>query len=530
MASGLLNPDQHELRELEWARLIPGEMPAFRRAKKPAQSVRLFAIGSDGKSRSVRVARRGELWNWLMPSPLHSRGAQRWLTSTIGDFALVGLTWLLAYEWFILARTFFPQLSPLERDLESRASWLGLALLQAALITLVAHAEGRACGEDRVPIPELGKSAFLATTVLGFAGALHGFSWLTSLLVCVMGLATFAVLCVRRLGNRWTGIRANQNRNVLIVGGGHVGRHVASCIARSPRSRQSVCGLLDDEHPLGDGVIGRVSELARISRKYFIDEIILAGPHDSDLTAWVIGEAERLRLDVEIVPDLFGFRPANDEIERVGDLPSICLRAEKLPAAAMLVKRWIDVLGAIVGLITCSPLLILIAALIKMDSRGPVLYCAQRAGRKGKLFRCYKFRTMAANADEMKSTLRERNERNGPTFKIAHDPRITKVGRYLRRFSLDELPQLWNVLIGDMSLVGPRPHPLDDVAAYEMEHLGRLDVTPGLTGLWQVIARKDPSFQRGMDLDREYIRTWSLGLDARIVFRTVLAIAQGSGE
>jgi lipopolysaccharide/colanic/teichoic acid biosynthesis glycosyltransferase len=137
---------------------------------------------------------------------------------------------------------------------------------------------------------------------------------------------------------------------------------------------------------------------------------------------------------------------------------------------------------------------------------------------------------MVSNADELKSSLRRINERSGPTFKISGDPRITRVGRYLRRYSLDELPQLWNVLKGEMSLVGPRPHPLDDVAAYEIEHLSRLDVTPGITGLWQVTARRDPCFERGIELDREYIRTWSLGLDIQVLLRTFLAVFRGSGE
>jgi lipopolysaccharide/colanic/teichoic acid biosynthesis glycosyltransferase len=183
-----------------------------------------------------------------------------------------------------------------------------------------------------------------------------------------------------------------------------------------------------------------------------------------------------------------------------------------------------------VALLTLSPLLATIAFCIKLDSRGSVLYRAQRAGRKGRLFCCYKYRTMVSNADELKNNLRKSNQRSGPFFKIAADPRITRLGHFLRRYSLDELPQLWNVLKGDMSLVGPRPHPLDDVAAYEVEHLARLDVTPGITGLWQVTARRDPSFQRGMELDREYIRTWSLGSDMRILLKTFLAVVRGSGE
>jgi lipopolysaccharide/colanic/teichoic acid biosynthesis glycosyltransferase len=190
----------------------------------------------------------------------------------------------------------------------------------------------------------------------------------------------------------------------------------------------------------------------------------------------------------------------------------------------------LDVAVAGLTLMALAPLLAVIAGFIRLDSRGPVLYCAQRAGRKGKLFRCYKFRTMVSGADRLKDDLRENNQRSGPFFKISNDPRITRLGRFLRRYSLDELPQLWNVVKGDMSLVGPRPHPLEDVAGYEIEHLARLDVTPGITGLWQVTARRDPSFQRGMELDREYIRTWSLRSDMRILLKTFLAVVQGSGD
>jgi lipopolysaccharide/colanic/teichoic acid biosynthesis glycosyltransferase len=136
---------------------------------------------------------------------------------------------------------------------------------------------------------------------------------------------------------------------------------------------------------------------------------------------------------------------------------------------------------------------------------------------------------MVANADQLKDGLRECNERQGPCFKIENDPRVTGVGRFLRRYSLDELPQLWNVLRGEMSLVGPRPHPLDDFELYRLDHLRRLDVTPGITGLWQVTARRDPSFQRNMALDLEYIEHWSFWMDLRILWKTVFVIFHGSG-
>jgi exopolysaccharide biosynthesis polyprenyl glycosylphosphotransferase len=255
-------------------------------------------------------------------------------------------------------------------------------------------------------------------------------------------------------------------------------------------------------------------------------------PHrrTGEVTRQVLNEARRLRLDVEIVPELFGCNSDVGEIERFGDMPVLCLHAEKLPALGLFLKRSMDALAAAVALTLLSPVLLVIAALVKLDSRGEIFYRAQRAGRKGQLFWCYKFRTMVWNADELKGQLRKTNERTGPFFKMADDPRITRVGSYLRRYSLDELPQLWNVLKGEMSLVGPRPHPLDDVAGYQLEHLARLDVTPGLTGLWQVTARGDPSFHRGMELDREYIRSWSLRLDFRILLKTFAAVAHGSGQ
>ena len=184
---------------------------------------------------------------------------------------------------------------------------------------------------------------------------------------------------------------------------------------------------------------------------------------------------------------------------------------------------------ASVALLFLFPVLALIALLIKLDSSGPLIYRALRVGRKGQRFCCYKFRTMVSDADHLKERLRILNQREGPCFKIAQDPRVTGVGRFLRRYSLDELPQLWNVVRGDMSLVGPRPHPLDDFARYEVDHFARLDVTPGMTGLWQVTARQDPSFRTTLGLDLEYIQKWSLWLDLQILFKTLSVVVTGTG-
>jgi len=322
--------------------------------------------------------------------------------------------------------------------------------------------------------------------------------------------------------------RAGGLRNVLVVGAGALGRQIAMYIGQHPELGCIVCGFLDDGQPLERGIIGRTCELAEISRCAFVDEVILAPPHDREVTLHVLRTARELHLDVKIVPELFGCQP-EDASERMGTFPLILLHKEKRPVAGLLFKRAFDLLAATAALILASPALILIAILVKLDSRGPVLYAACRGGVKGRPFLCYKFRTMVQDAEDRKEDLRGRNERTGPFFKITGDPRITRLGRILRRYSLDELPQLWNVLRGEMSMVGPRPHPLDDVSEYGIEHLARLDVVPGITGLWQVTAREDPSFETGMNLDMEYIQGWSLKMDLQILLKTAAAILRGSG-
>jgi exopolysaccharide biosynthesis polyprenyl glycosylphosphotransferase len=346
--------------------------------------------------------------------------------------------------------------------------------------------------------------------------------------------AAFRLLAVLGLGRRaeshQRGMLAGRGaRNVLIVGAGGLGRRIANYLEMHPEMERVFCGFLDDRKPLGKGIVGRTIHLAQLARTGFVDEVILAAPHDRDLTLRVLHAAQQLRLDVKLAPDLFGCEPAR-ETERIGGIPLISLHKERLPVVGLLLKRALDLVAAVAALVILAPALALIAVLIKLNSAGPVLYAALRAGRKGRSFRCYKFRTMVRNADALKKGLRERNQRQGPTFKITNDPRITWIGRFLRRYSLDEFPQLLNVVKGEMSLVGPRPHPLDDFSAYTIEHLPRLDVTPGITGLWQVTARREPSFQAGMNLDLEYIHRWSLGMDLRILLKTVWEVLRGSGD
>ena len=214
----------------------------------------------------------------------------------------------------------------------------------------------------------------------------------------------------------------------------------------------------------------------------------------------------------------------------VGRSDSIILRAHPILGTGLFIKRIMDLLLSAIGVLVLWPFLLAIALAVKLESAGPVIYASLRAGKNGQKFVCYKFRTMVDGADELKNSLRRFNERKDTFFKIADDPRVTRLGRFLRKYSLDELPQLWNVLKGDMSLVGPRPHPVDDYARYRPEDHRRLDVKPGITGLWQVIARRNPSFEMCMTLDLEYMKRWSLLLDCKILFCTIPAVLAGEGQ
>jgi lipopolysaccharide/colanic/teichoic acid biosynthesis glycosyltransferase len=177
-----------------------------------------------------------------------------------------------------------------------------------------------------------------------------------------------------------------------------------------------------------------------------------------------------------------------------------------------------------------SALFLVAEAATKVESDRSVFYRSLRVGKKGRTFACYKFRTMVQNADVLKESLRHLNERDGILFKIANDPRVTRMGRYLRKFSIDELPQLWNVLKGDMSLVGPRPPVPGEYNQYALEHLRRLDVVPGITGLWQVAARRNPSFDSYISLDTQYVDNWNMWLDCKILWKTLAVVLAGTGQ
>ena len=321
-------------------------------------------------------------------------------------------------------------------------------------------------------------------------------------------------------------------RRVLIVGAGRVGRKLAGMLENNYHLGLEVMGFVDD-FKLGKGILGKVSDMPRILRGHFIDEVYVTILSDREKVKTVTKEALIHKADVKIIPDLLdGIVPQSRPLSLgfLGDLPVMEIYRKPIPELGLFIKRIMDLACGFFMFLVTLPILIVVSVLIKIDSpEGPVIYRSKRVGKKGEFFYCYKFRTMSANADDLKDKLREQNERSGPFFKITDDPRITKVGRFLRKYSIDELPQMFNLISGDMSLVGPRPHPLDDFDLYDLEDYRRLDVKPGITSLWAVEARNDPSFEKNMELDLYYIENWSIWLDLRILFKTVPTVLKGSG-
>jgi len=325
-------------------------------------------------------------------------------------------------------------------------------------------------------------------------------------------------------------------RNVLIVGNGpeaHALRHHLESIRHLGYTFKGFIdfpGSAPRFSAASGEVIGTVDTLFQHARTLFVDEIFFTSPCERELVQNVLDKARIHGVDLRVVPDMYNGLAWNSPIEYIGQFPTIPLHCGHVPEMGLLFKRVFDVLFSVLALIVMAPLLLVIAIAVKIDSRGPAFYKSERIGKKGRVFHCIKFRTMVRDADERRADVMHMNERDGVLFKISNDPRITRLGHFLRKYSLDELPQFFNVLKGEMSIVGPRPPIASEVKEYKLSHLRRLDVMPGITGLWQVQGRQDPSFASYVSLDVTYIDTWSIWLDFKIILRTVGVVFAGTGS
>jgi exopolysaccharide biosynthesis polyprenyl glycosylphosphotransferase len=322
----------------------------------------------------------------------------------------------------------------------------------------------------------------------------------------------------------------------IIVGAGEVGRTVMRTLVAQPDLGYEIVGFLDDDPAKGTSSIGRFKGLGGLDRLSLliqdeaIDEVIITLPwqYHRKIMA-IMAQCERENIAARIVPDLFQMTLSRMSVTEMGGIPLIGIKREPISPVALIVKRVVDVAFALCLLIFTAPLMGLIVLVIKLDSPGPVLFRQARVGKAGRPFTLYKFRSMAVGAEEQKELLRNLNEADGPLFKIKADPRVTRLGRFLRRLSLDELPQFYNVLRGDMSIIGPRPALAEEVAQYQPWHMRRLEIAPGITGLWQVSGRSELPFDEMALLDIYYVEQWSPALDLKILLRTIPTVLFGDG-
>jgi exopolysaccharide biosynthesis polyprenyl glycosylphosphotransferase len=337
---------------------------------------------------------------------------------------------------------------------------------------------------------------------------------------------------VKRILIRYRITKGYYNINVLIVGAGRAGYALAEEIRDNPYLGLKVAGFVDDTKTgkvLSYDILGKVNRLGHLVQQYFIDEIYVTIPSERKVVSGIMTLGKKMNKTVRVVADNFTSSFTQMQLNYIGFIPLIRYIDGSLHGTEMFIKRLVDVIIVGVSLIIIVPLFVLVAFLIKLDSPGPVFYISKRCGRKGKLFDFYKFRSMVMNADDYKEALRDKSEVKGPIFKIKDDPRVTRVGKYLRKCSLDELPQLINVIKGDMSLVGPRPPTPDEVAKYDIWQMRRLDVRPGITCLWQVRGRSDLTFYKWIKWDLWYIDNWSFALDLQILLWTIPAVLKRRG-
>ncbi len=343
-------------------------------------------------------------------------------------------------------------------------------------------------------------------------------------------LMMFALRLLKRKMLREFRIHGRNLRSVMVIGAGSRGQKIVKLMDENPEIGYDFKGYIDDLD--APNVIGRLSDISEVLAQNVIDEIIICLPIKTfyDRMQTITEAAEEQGITVRIYSDLFDLKLSRAVTGELGEAPILSVYASRISEWQSFIKTSTDLLGGILLLIAFTPLMAAIAILIKLTSPGPVFFIQERVGLNKRRFKMFKFRTMVVDAPEKQKELEKFNEAGGPVFKMRNDPRVTPLGKWLRKTSLDELPQLLNILLGDLSLVGPRPLPERDFQRFDKSWFNRrFSVKPGITCIWQISGRSETSFDDWILQDLEYIDKWSLSLDLKILFKTVPTVLRGTG-
>jgi exopolysaccharide biosynthesis polyprenyl glycosylphosphotransferase len=470
----------------------------------------------------------------------------------IFDFGLANLAFVLAFY----LRTVWSIGNEDAYIAGSLWDYAPLQLVFAAGLVILLYARGfysnrRITGFVDESIIVLKATILMGAAMLVMAFLTRPFYFSRQVLITVIPFALILLVIQRlvaRLINRYLWKRGINTRKLLIIGATNSARRVMDKIVERPDLGYILVGYVDDKvrfsrwtmpvryrqaNLQGQEVphLGKLNDLDEIIDTYKVEEIIVALPaSEHDGVNQVISLCQERQVAFTLLPDVFELPLATLDVQQLNGVPLISFNYNKLTGWNYFIKRSIDVFGALVGILLSSPFMILAAIAIKLeDPKGPILFRQERVGKYGKVFKVLKFRSMVTNAEVLLDKLQAQNETGGITFKMKNDPRITKVGKFIRKTSIDELPQFFNILFGQMSFVGPRPGTVKEVAKYEMWHRRRLEVTPGLSGLWQVSGRSRLTFEDMVKLDIYYAEHWSLWMDLKIMLRTPLAVLKSDG-
>ena len=420
---------------------------------------------------------------------------------------------------------------------------IGFLIIWQILFSFFGMYRSRRLSNKSKEFVDILKATSTGTIVLWMAGFGFHIEMITPLFLVVFWIASTTVIMSSRLLLRYVlsriRVRGRNLRFILIVGTNDRAVEFARKIETKPDLGYRLIGFVDEEclqkkefKENGYQLVTNLKDLPAFVKDHVVDEVVITLPISSyyEDARRIAVMCDEQGIIVRYLSDIFNIMLARPREKSFEGEQLISQYGGAMEEWQVLLKRMLDIIVALFMLLLLAPLLLIVAALVKITSAGPVFFIQERVGLNKRRFRVYKFRTMVADAEEKQSEFEHLNEISGPVFKIKNDPRITWIGRFLRKTSIDEAPQLLNVLEGDMSLVGPRPLPVRDYNGFNLDwHRRRFSIRPGITGLWQVNGRSSISFEKWIEFDMEYIDNWSLLLDLKILFRTIPAVLKGSG-
>lgn len=490
--------------------------PAATSRRRPRRRVERPAAGARARVRDV---------SRLAPHRASLRDSRRRRALALTDIAALGLAYAVVW-WIVPPPGSLASLMPL-------IGALPLWVLINKLLGLYDRDANVIRKSTLDEVPRITQSVVLGASLMFLLSPLVpqlAFGRAQTLVLMLAGLLLVPVLrsCTRAAFNHW-----GSPERCLIVGDGPVAQQLTDRFTGHPEYRIQLVGCLANQaapNDDGDEAADAVSDFERICKRLDVERVIIifASLREDDLLA-LVQASKQLNLKITVVPPLFESIGDGIEVDNIHGVTSLGLRGLSRTRSSLCLKRAGDILLTTIGLLVLAPAMVLVAAAIRLTSRGPVFFSQLRIGRDNRPFHMFKFRTMCPGAEDLKPGLAHLNEAAAPMFKIADDPRVTRVGQVLRRFSFDELPQLFNVLRGEMSLVGPRPLVPSEDEWVIGRHRERLDLTPGLTGPWQVMRTAIP-FDEMIRLDYQYVAQWSLWNDVKLLLRTAPVILSGKGH